>query len=285
VSAPPKGPCQPWTTPEEIKACCGTKQVRPGVVVDDLPDADLLVTAQFAGDDLYRKAGRQYAGNCPDTIRPCVGINCGLDGVLYLAGIGTGGRYGYPSIPTRFDRGWQNISCANGRCFLPCVTLPAPVTSIEEVLVDGEVLPPTSYEVFGFQKLCRTDGQLWPCGQDMTRPPTEHGTFQVTFTRGNPVDEVARRMASIYACQIVLPMLCEAGICGTDDLDGVQTITQDGVTVNFGDIEDNVFDKRRTGIGIVDRWLASVNPDGRKRPAIVGRADDPQRRGRKATGT
>jgi hypothetical protein len=273
----PKGPCQLWTTVEAVRACAPA-------VPDDVTDEQVELAVMLASQNLYRFAGRQYGGLCQDSVRPCVGVNCGMDGVVSLgAGALSGFRYHYPSLPQRLGREWENVSlCAGQKCMLPCVVLPGPVVSIDEVLVDGAVVDPSAYEISGYRKLCRTDGGKWPCGQDMSLPTTSVGTMQVDWTRGTPVDVVASQMATIYARRRLLPLICETGACGDVTDEGIDLMSADGVTTDFYDTNDPA-GFMRTGIRIVDEWLDGINPKRRTRRMRIGRADNPARASRKFT--
>jgi hypothetical protein len=56
--------------------------------------------------------------------------------------------------------------CA-GACDLPCVTLPAPISEVLEVVVNGVALPETAYKVEAYRRLCRVDGGTWPCSNNL----------------------------------------------------------------------------------------------------------------------
>jgi hypothetical protein len=269
------GPCETWVTASDLQDCAA--QLPAGAEA-----CDLQLAAQYATENLWRFSGRQYGGLCVDRVRPCIGVNCLYDGVVTLDGLSNGYRYSYPSIPTRRSGEWRNIPlCAGGRCHLPCIVLPGPVHSILQVLVDGVVLDPSRYEIAGHRQLCRTDGDKWPCHQDMSLDATETGTFEVTWTRGTPVPDVAKRMARIYALRRLLPMICEANDCNPA-AENVEIMSADGVTVDFLDTNDETR-HMRTGIPVVDEWLNSVNPYKRTRRARVYRADNPARASRKFT--
>jgi hypothetical protein len=92
----------------------------------------------------------------------------------------------YPSSPVRLGgglSGWTNCwgcgediggngsfdsggLCA-GACDLPCVTLPAPISDVVEVVVNGVALPESAYKVEAYRRLCRVDGGSWPCSNNL----------------------------------------------------------------------------------------------------------------------
>ncbi len=275
MAAPPTGPCELWVTPEELEEC--PERLPQGYTQDDL-----LVAATLASQNLYRFSGRQYGGQCTDHVRPCVGINTATNGQIILTWLVPRG-FPYPTLPVHTTDGWQNIGCSGAGCWVPCVFLPGPVSDITEVRVDGQVLTKgTDYKVSGYSQLCRTDGQLWPIGQDMTKELTEDGTFYVEWTRGKPIDIVQKRMAREYALQRIIHLLCtKMATCDVSN-EGVVTLSADGVSAAFDSFTE-LAAAGKTGIKLVDEWLGSVNPYGRKRRAIVGRADAHSRHGRKWT--
>lgn len=279
------GPCEAWVTASDLQDCAN--QIPAGA------DAcDLQLAAQLATENLWRFSGRQFGGLCIDRIRPCIGLNCGYDGVIsvdsgygYTGWAGGRGGVGYPSVPYRRNGEWFNAAgCAGGRCLLPCITLPGPVHSVNQVIVDGLVLDPSQYKVSGYRQLCRTDGDKWPCHQDLALESTEVGTFEVTWTRGTPVPETAKRMARIYALRRLPWLVCDAEACGSVTAEQVAAMSADGVVTDFmqqsGDTPALFM---RTGIRIVDEWLGSVNPKKRRRRARIGRADNSARMSRKFT--
>lgn len=121
---------------------------------------------------VWRLSGKQF-GACPRTVRPCR-QSC-ADRPTY--GYWSGNQW----MPILDNGKWFNIPC--GTCFqnaVGCgcselceVDLPAPVTEILEVKLDGEVLQPWMYRVDNARKLVRV-GQFVPVSG-----PTSLGTVQV----------------------------------------------------------------------------------------------------------
>lgn len=285
MSAPTTGPCSPWTTDEEVRGCCSGLS----------KDFELDGAIAFASSVLYRLSGRQWAGTCERTVRPCFGDNCGCGSDRY-------DRYTYgwqamnfppwdtPTWPALIDGQIYNIGCCGGLCELQTVTLPAPVGSISKVVIDGEILDPSAYRVVQHRRLARLDGVSWPCSQDYTResgayvdedPPipndgSRDGTWQIEYAMSSEPDAAARFAASVFACEIA------KGQCGADDCvlpQRLKEITRDGVSMAFADSLDFLESVKppRVGITEVDIWLRSVNPFGLQRRSKVRRADAPNR--------
>lgn len=163
-----------------MRACCGGLS----------PSYDLTDSIQFASEILYRLSGRQFSGLCERTLRPCMGDNCGCRTDAAWGALAASGwhwaMWPYPSSPMRLgggSSGWTNCwgcgediggngsfdaggLCA-GACDLPCVTLPAPISEVTEVVINGEVLDPSAYKVEAYRRLCRVDGGHWPCSNNL----------------------------------------------------------------------------------------------------------------------
>jgi hypothetical protein len=212
---------------------------------------------------------------CPTSVRPCSQNLAG--GTWYEAPI-TGTPYG-PFINARGQ--WINSCTCGGMPVCSCgdlvaVMLPGPVGRIIEVKVDGEVVPATAYRVDDARDLVRTDGDLWPIGQDMSKPDSEPDTFSVTYFRGHGPDELtdyaAGRLAHEFAKAMKDPTKCKLPA-------GVTAITRQGVTM---EINPGLFPDGYTGIREVDAVIMALNPHGLKQPSRVG-SPDTMRRGRVVT--
>lgn len=261
MAAPTVGPCELWTSPEEIIACnCSG--------LDPTTDAAVLDAAtNHASQVLFGLSGRQYPGACTEKRYPCLGGNCGCGGAGWMSSRwGSWWHSGYPSIPTRVDGEWFNIGCCSGRCNERCVKLPGPINSVTQVVIDGEVLDPAAYRVRGFRRVCRVDGGSWPCTQDFS----VGGTWFIEYVRGKPITTNMRAYASMLGCEFA------KAICGTTSClpENVVNIVRDGVTINFEDAEA-LFAQGQVGAELIDQWLRAVNPNKLARAATVVRADDP----------
>src|SRR5690625_2662114 len=166
---------------------------------DDSPVEDPAPKELFermATDLLWNWTGRRY-GICEVSIRPCRQQD-------YLGREDTySGRGPYTSLPGVPRAGWQpvlidgswfNLRC--GSCSGGCncewgkaLSLPGPAQEIIEILIDGEILDPSKYYLTPWGTLVRVDGGFWPNAQDMSKAPTEPGTWQITYKRGVPVPD------------------------------------------------------------------------------------------------
>lgn len=268
MAAPETGPCSPWVTDEQVRECCPSLD----------PDFDLTDSIAYASAILFRLSGRQFPGECERTLRPCFGSNCGCGNPTWM---GTDEWFwadmAYPTMPARLNGEWFNFGCCDGTCSLPSVALPAPITSVEQVVIDGEILDPTAYSVQDFRKLVRVDGNGWPCTNDLAEPSDavngQPGTWEVTYTYGRPIPTDAVLPAAIFTCQVAKAR------CGSTDCvlpQRLKQVIRQGVMLAFVDPQD-FLDKGKVGIYEVDLWLGTVNPGGIQRRASVRRVDDPRK--------
>lgn len=235
----------------------------------DPADAQAMFEA-IAADFLAEWTGGVF-GLCPTVLRPCrAGCEGSGGGSTYWGrgpnfdpGFPRAGTGGYSTgvwTPVMLGGKWYNMSCGcAGACTCSvegagAITLPGPVASVQQVKVDGVVLPASAYRVMYKRVLVRADGGVWPACQDLLAESSEVGTFEVTYTRGVPVPIGGQVAAGRLACELAL------AACGSEDCalpERVQTVTRQGITVGildeFADVE-----KGKTGIWSIDSWLASV---------------------------
>lgn len=245
-----------WTT----TACC-----------DALLDADPDVAQRAvdtAAEILYALSARQF-GLCELTVRPCRLTECGPCDL-------TGPRW----TPVLLGGQWTNVSCSRHgdpcSCHKVCeVLLPGPIDSIVEVKVDGEVLLDTEYRVDGRRALVRLGSDdCWPTCQDMALDSDQPGTWEVTYLKGKPLPVAGQNALSTFACEIVKA-------CNGDDTCALPkrltSITRQGISMAVLDPMP-FLQQGRTGLYLVDAWLAAVNPKARTRSAGILSPDMPQAR-------
>lgn len=221
-------------------------------------DADVKDAAeQFAGLALRHLTGRRV-GNVSVTVMPC------------------GGRCshprdtGNPFHPILLETGQMANCFCGGTCLCdsaPRVYLDAPVGRIEQVLVNGEVVPDTAYRVENGTWLVRTDGEGWPsCAGDK---------FTVTYINGYPVDALGQIAGGIMAAEYV-KLIAGDKKCRLPS--GVRSINRAGMSI---EIESGLFPGGRTGMQEVDTYLIAWNPYALKVPPTIHSID--RRRNRQVT--
>lgn len=261
MAAPPDViPCSPWTTPEDVRACCTGLD----------PDYDLTAAIDFVTAILFRLSGRQFPGECERTIWPCRGSNCGC---CEAGWSGNWSFHAYPAypLPNGHGDGFINVGRCNDACRLERIKLPGTVNSINEVWIDGELLDPSAYKVNAYRWLARVDGGKWPCTNNLSGEIGDPDTWTISYNYGKPVPADGRYAASIFACEVAKEH------CGGDSClpQRLKSIEREGVSMTFPDPLE-FLEHGEVGIYEVDLWLKSVNPSRLKRRARLHRPDRPR---------
>jgi hypothetical protein len=208
----------------------------------------------LASSTLHRLTGGRV-GECPITVRPCKPGNYAQQTHLLP-------QY-QPFHPT-IDRfgAWVNIGCcsnSNCACDVACsVLLPRPVTRVDEVRIDGQVIDPANYFVSGGDRLVWAGSEPCPfrATQDLSKPDTEPGTFSVTYLNTYPVDSVAACAVGTLAGEFAKAF---SGAKGCRLPGNVTAISRQGVSM---ELITGAFPNGLTGIREVDAFIALWNPTG-----------------------
>lgn len=224
----------------------------------DDPDAprrpECFVGVSEEDQDLYEHMASEFLwlwtrkslGLCPVSIQPCREYCYEGDSTFTGAGPFVTG-YGVTGWgPVLVQGSWYNVGCARcgDRCGCdspPRLSLPGPIASVDAIFIDGEPVDPWSYWVENETLLVRPEG--WPdCG------------LTVCYQRGRPVPLGGRIAAGILACEFYLSV-CGDRACRLPQR--VRDITRQGVTMTLID-DFNDIDQGRTGIWMVDSWVAAM---------------------------
>lgn len=144
-----------------------------------------------------------------------------------------------------------------------------PVNSIDEVLIDGEVVPSDQYYLHDQRYLMRVDGTSWPTFQKLHLDDTEEGTFSVALTWGRPAPDSVRQATRRLACELLT--LDNGGKSSLNDR--VRNVVRNGITMEVVSADD-LLESGRTGIYEVDLVLAVYNRDGHTALPFVVNPDD-----------
>jgi len=139
----------------------------------DTQPAELNEMIDQASDVLAILTGGKVAGRCTDVVRPC----------------NDGSRCGCYAL-------W---SC--GCSPIDGITLSGVNPFIEGITIDGTAF--TEYAIVDGNRLVRTDGQVWPGTQDLSVQSTETGTFEITYTYGLVIPDLAKRAAAEIVCSFL----------------------------------------------------------------------------------
>lgn len=218
---------------------------------------------------LWALSGRRF-GPCEATLRPCAD-DCGDWTSVPL----WDWRVGYVMPPWDFYRTPYCAGGCRGGCsctHIPTVRLPDSVSRVVEVKLDGTPMVTGAYRLDG-PALMRTDGHPWPRCNNLARDDDQPGTWSVTAVFGEEVPDSGRLAMGELACEIL-----KAG-SGVDCRlpPGVTQLVRQGVTIQYPDMGQLLKDGR-TGLYLVDLFLASENPDGLSRRARVYDVDRMLRR-------
>jgi hypothetical protein len=237
-------------------ALCADWDARP----QQIKDAALWLASGY----LWAGTGRQY-GPCPVTVRPLQSNY--LDPAYRAYPVWPGHDPGVAPYPYLFAGNWFNAGCGSRCCSSrSCdVVLRGPLTEIDEVLVNGEVVPASSYRVdyaTGAYRLVRTDGQCWPTCQTIEAEHDEPGAFAVTYLYGREVPEVLAIATAALACQY--GKLLGGGACALPAR--MTRLSRQGVEVEVAPADPA---EGLTGIKLVDDVISLLNPSKRRSPPVV----------------
>lgn len=246
-------PCS-WTL-DDIVCGCGCETHPPAVQER---------AEQYASTILWAATGRRF-GLCEQTVRPCGRRKGSCSPSFGWGAVATGGLW-LPYIGP--DGLWRNCGCRNWcNCSPNCEAyLPGPVNSVVEVLVNGEVVDPATYEVQDHHWLVRLNGDCWPECPDMAT----NEQFEVTYLKGEPVPTVLATAARTLACEFA--RACQGETCRIPGR--LQFIARQGVTAQMVDLE-RLMDRGLTGVVEVDQVIAAYNPWGLKERPRVWSPDRP----------
>jgi len=215
---------------------------------------------------LWGATGRRF-GACPVTVRPAQGPQ-GAEIVYQDFPVLPGAEgLGQPGGPFLFGGRWFNSGCVTACCgaSLCAIELRGPVASIDEVLVDGDVVPPSAYRVDvapGAWLLVRVDGECWPVCQDFKSATTEPGTFEVTYSIGSDVPDALATAAGLLACEYGKQL--SGGRCSLPAK--MTRLSRQGVEV---EVSPPAPADGLTGIKMVDDVITTLNPGRLKSPPRV----------------
>mgnify|MGYP001612675354 FL=1 len=128
---------------------------------------------------------------------------------------------------------------------------------IVRVLIDGQIVPTGSYRLDDNRRLVRTDGNVWPLCNDLSRDDTEVGTWSITAQYGEPIPTLASLAMGELVCELV--RAATGGDCRLPA--GVTQLARQGVTISYPDI-GTLWRQGRTGLYLVDAFLSTYNPAG-----------------------
>lgn len=266
---PVLGPCSAWISGADVACCCG-------VDIDTVGPALFDTVALEASMVLYEISGRQFPGQCEQTVRPCR-QPCGCWG--QTSGIGP---WFWPTAAWGFAPGWwYNESGGRLGCGpMSRVKLAGyPVTEILEVKIDGVVLPALdgngnpNYRLDEWQWLTRMDDpgppvvpRRWPACQNMSLDDTEAGTFAISYSFGVDPPQIGKDAAAELACELY--RACSSGRACVVPTNAIK-IQRQGVQIERDLLIAFLDPKKPSGLIHLDMFTAAYNSQRMiRRPAL-----------------
>jgi hypothetical protein len=262
-------PCTDWISGDDVADCCSV-EVSSGALFD--------VVASKASEILFELSGRQFAGLCEKTVRPCrTNCNC-MWQILSRGHIIGPWDWGYGP----YGGYWMCDSSPCGCVPLSRVKLSGyPVQEVTEVKVNGAVVPATEYRldeqryVTAVRALSTDDANSWPGCQNLDLPDTQEGTWSITYTYGQEPPEIGIEAAAQLACELY--KACNGESCALPK--GTTRVTRQGVTIEKLAFSAWAWVPARsarsgrapgwqTGLPLVDAFLAAYNPAGLMRRPV-----------------
>jgi hypothetical protein len=232
------------------------------------------IALSMASNLMWSLSGQQY-GTCSVALRPCL-TDCGRTGKPYLYGLLPWSTYGNTVAWGGWDSSWwfpggcgscgDSCSCAR----VSQLTLPALVSAVTAVKVDGVLLPSTAYRLDNSRLLVRTDGSVWPRCNNLNYDDTHAGTWSVTADYGVDIPSGVEFAVGQLACEIL------KATTGADCQlpANVTQLIRQGVTITMPSIAE-MLSGGRTGLYLVDLWLEAVNPYRNRQRARTFSVDRP----------
>lgn len=217
------GICTPWLD-IEADLCLPPAAAADPATINAVAEAEQWV---------FHATGSRYTGECTSTLR--IAMPCGHE---------------HCSCRPR----WRRVDLS--------VFVPGPVSSIVEVVVDGEEVDESLYRLVNGRWFTPHGGEEvdnplrpWPT-QHLNRPDGDEGTWSVTVTHGAAPPAPLVGAAAELARQLIAK--CSGGEC--DLPDNATSISKDGVTVSLQVPTDG-----STGLAMVDSKIALYRSAPRRR--------------------
>lgn len=232
------GPCGAWATVDDMPEGCPC--ITEGSGGDTPDEAQLDELLQQATDVMWALLAYPVFGPCERTVYPC--------------------RTGYGSAPSVENRRRSLLYGACECCGCDSVWLEGPIYDVVQVIINGDVLPRTEYELHDGFRLVRPHGS-WPAGGGAV----SEQKFVITYEMGTPVPPLVRDSVVELANDLWLSR------CGARDgrlSRAVSSVSTQGVSMGFQ--RDTVAGAARdAGEQLPKVWQAvsTYNPSGvRLRP-------------------
>lgn len=215
--------------------------------------------AALAGRVLWTLTGQVF-GVASATVRPC--FDPYPAGTTYQGGAGAVYWPGIAVNPAASGPCGCSTDC--GEVGYDRLALPGPVAAVDDVMIDGVIVDPTTYRVDSRRWLHRIDGERWPTHQNLHAPDDAAGAFTVHYQRGVPVPADGQAAAGRLAVELLAS--ATGGACQLPPR--VTSASRQGQSIEVADIRE-WFAGGLTGVEQVDLWIMAVNPYRSRRPGRI----------------
>jgi hypothetical protein len=257
------GACEPWP----IDTSCLPADW-PDTIAEFTP---AQLSAYEAAQETLAGLSPHAFGLCTLVVRPC-GFGCAVSDGYRL---GDGGWF-TPLL--RNGQVYNGCGCSTSACGCDVaseIRLDGPVYDIVQVRIDGVTVDPETYRVDDALRLVRLDGETWPMRQNLSASAGRPDTFEVAYRKGVPLPRAGRRALTALMIEF------RKAACGDQSCQlpsRVTNIVREGVTYSMLDDPSTLLDNGRTGVPLVDQWLAVLNPSGNRTRMKVWSPDVPRNR-------
>lgn len=228
-------------------------------------DADTVTLAKISAAEIMNVASAHQFGVCTSTFMPLPPPPCevGHQDAWSLVDPKLGGFAGADRFAQFYGTsgcggcGWYGCGCGSNTKIRLWHTR---VIDIVQVIVDGEIVDPSTYWLDG--NILHSDTG-WPTVQVASRRGTV-GTWEITYRHGKPLPTGGQIATGRLACEIAMA-LSDDDECSLPERTKTYT-NHAGLTLGIIDPMEFLVDGM-TGLYIPDQWIRRVNPHGLVRRA------------------
>lgn len=215
----------------------------------------------------------QLEGCCQiaDDVDPTL-VDSVIDAASFIAWALSGRRAGVCEITGERPGRLNDQCCPSSPCGCGCPNpstvwlAGAPVVSVDEVRIAGDVI--TDFVLVAPNRLVRLTPERWPSCQLVNADPDDDDVLVVDYTWGIPLDAFGVLAVGAYTCELLKG--CRGEPCALPER--VTAVARQGVSFVI-ESSMSFLDNGRTGVPLLDQWLAAVNPEGLARRSIVRTPD------------
>lgn len=260
-------PDHPWCTLADVLAVPQlATYATAGTLNLELLDRQCAAATEY----LHRRTWRRFKGLRAVELRPC--CSCAyrfVPGRAVWPWQGSLGSWQMDVSPTiDLPDGLSPCGCGT----LPEIQLPRDLQLVTEVRIDGAVF--TDWRLDFGRRIVRTDGDLWPCCQQLELADTEDDTFSIRVIVGDRESELARDAAMELAAELYLA-IADPSACRIPTR--VKRVQTQGATYETAETT-TVDGEGKLGLRITDLFLLEYGKKRRRMRIASPDVPEPARR-------